>query len=146
MGESGDITLSNRQRIFIRYTYAVLVDLTVLNLFNQYWDYVYIEHFTISLLAAVLLQVLLQATIFVEHKVAGYFKGRDGLKPKVLRGLSTWAILFSSKFVILWAINVAFGGSVSFLGPMNGLVAFFTVVIGIILAEQLFLRINKVLA
>lgn len=146
MAHSQDIVLSNRQRVFIRYTFAVLVDLTVLNLFNQYWDYVYIEHFTISLLAAILLQALLQATILVEHKVAGYFKGKEGLKPKLLRGFSTWAIVFSSKFVILGAINFAFGDSVRFMGPIQGLFAFFVVVIAIILSEQLIIRINKALA
>ncbi len=49
-------SFSKRQQLFIRYTLAVLVDLTVLNLFNEYWNFVYIEFFTISLLTAVLLQ------------------------------------------------------------------------------------------
>ena len=69
-------TLTNRQRLFIRYTLAVLVDLTVLNLFNEYWDYVFIEFFTISLFAAMLLQFLLQVTIIIEHRVANYFKSK----------------------------------------------------------------------
>ncbi len=47
----------------------LLVDLTVLNLFNEYWDFVYFEYFTISLLTAVLLQFLLQVTIAIEHRV-----------------------------------------------------------------------------
>ncbi len=51
-------SFSKRQQLFITYTLAVLVDLTVLNLFNEYWDFVYIEFFTISLLTAVLLQFL----------------------------------------------------------------------------------------
>ncbi|MFQ5345903.1 MAG: hypothetical protein ACE5DZ_08095 [Mariprofundus sp.] len=56
-------SFTNHQRLFIRYTYSVLVDLTVLNIFNEYWGNVYIETFTISLLAAIVLQVLLQVTI-----------------------------------------------------------------------------------
>ena len=82
-------SFSKRQRLFIGYTLAVLVDLTVLNLFNEYWDFVYIEFFTISLLTAVLLQILLQVTIAIEHRVAGYFKSKTGLRAKVLRVLST---------------------------------------------------------
>ena len=57
----------------------MLVDLTVLNLFNEYWDFVYIEFFTISLLTAVLLQFLLKVTIAIEHRVAGYFESKTGL-------------------------------------------------------------------
>ena len=56
---------SRRQRIFLSFTFAVLVDLAVLNLFDQFWDYVYIEYFSISLLAALLLQSLLRVTIHI---------------------------------------------------------------------------------
>jgi hypothetical protein len=71
---------SRRQQLFFKYTFFVLIDLTVLNLFNEYWDYVSIEFFSISLLAALLLQVLLQVTIAIEHRVAGFFQGRPGLR------------------------------------------------------------------
>ena len=139
-------SFSKRQQLFIKYTLAVLVDLTVLNLFNEYWDFVYIEYFTISLLTAVLLQFLLQVTIAIEHRVAGYFKSKTGLGARVLRGLSIWAILFASKLVILEAINFAFGESVEFSGPVHGLVAFIIVVIAIIIAERSISRIYESLA
>jgi len=139
-------SFSKRQQLFIWYTLAVLVDLTVLNLFNEYWDFVYIEYFTISLLTAVLLQFLLQVTIAIEHRVADYFKSKTGLGARVLRSLSIWTILFASKLVILEAINFAFGESVKFSGPVHGLVAFIIVVIAIITAEQTVRRIYKSLA
>ncbi len=139
-------SFSKRQQLFIKYTLAVLVDLTVLNLFNEYWDFVYIEYFTISLLTAVLLQFLLQVTIAIEHRVAGYFKSKTGLGARILRGLSIWAILFASKLVILGAINFAFGESVEFSGPVHGLVAFIIVVIAIIIAERSISRIYESLA
>ena len=61
--------VSARQGRFIRYMLLVLVDLTVLNLFVQFWDRVVIDSFTISLFTAALLQVLLKATIAIEHRV-----------------------------------------------------------------------------
>ena len=137
---------SRRQRIFLSFTFAVLVDLTVLNLFDQFWDYVYIEYFSISLLAALLLQSLLRVTIHIEHRVANYFKKQSGLKAKILRGLSTWGILFGSKFVILEAINIALGDEVLFSGPIHGLVAFIVVIIAIIVAEQTFKWVYSSLA
>ncbi len=129
---------SKRQQLFFRYTFFTLIDLCVLNLFNQYWDLVYLEHFTISLMTAVLLQVLLQVAMAVEHQVARLFKGQSGTKAKVLRGISAWAVIFVSKLVILEAINIFFGDSVLFSGPVHGLVAFIVVVTAIIVAEQLF--------
>jgi len=133
----------NRQRLFIKYVLAVLVDLTVLNLFAQYWDHVYIESFSISLLAAVLLQFLLQLTIVIEHKAANYFSGKEGLIHKIARGLSTWAILFISKLLILQAINFSFGDSVLFTGHIHGLIAFIIVVVAMIIAEQIVTRIYR---
>lgn len=138
--------LLNRQRLFIKYVLAILVDLTVLNLFDQYWNHVYIESFSVSLLAAALLQLLLALTIALEHKVAEYFKKKDGLKHRIGRGLSTWAILFISKIVILQAINLTFGDSVLFTGHIHGLVAFIIVVIAIIFAEQIVTKIYRALA
>jgi len=137
---------SKRQRLFIRYILAVLVDLTVLNLFNEYWDYVFIEYFSISLLTAILLQVLMQVTIAIEHRVGGYFKAKSGLRAKVLRGLSTWAILFASKLIILEAISFSFGNSVLFSGPIHGLVVFIIVIIAIVIAEQVITKIYESLA
>ena len=138
-------SFSRHQLLFFRYTFAVLVDLTVLNLFNEYWDYVYIKYFSVSLLAAILLQLLLKVTIAIEHRVASYFK-KPGLRAKILRGLSGWTILFVSKLIILEAINFSFGDSVVFSGPVHGLVAFIIVVIAIIIAEQAMLWVYRSLA
>jgi hypothetical protein len=139
-------SFSRRQKLFFKYTLFVLIDLVVLNLFNEYWSNVSIEHFSISLLTALLLQVLLQLTIVIEHRVANIFKGKPNIKAKISRVLSTWIILFISKLVILQVLSYAFGDSVVFGGPVHGLVAFIVVVIAIIVAEQTFLRIYRSLA
>ena len=139
-------SFSKRQQLFFRYSFFILIDLTVLNLFNQYWDMVFIESFSISLLTALLLQVLLQVTIAIEHRVAKLFADKPGIKPKILRGLSAWTIIFASKLVILEAINILFGSSVVFSGPIHGLVAFILVVTGIIATEQTFSWIYRSLA
>lgn len=137
---------NRKQHLFIKYTFAVLVDLVVLNLFNQYSEHVFIESFSISLLVAVLLQILLQGTLVVEHRVADYFKTKPGVIMKILRGLSTWAILFISKLVILKVIALLFGESIVFSGPLHGVVMFIIVVIAIIVAEQTIIQVNKKLA
>jgi len=139
-------TISKRQQLFLKYLFLVLIDLVVLNLFNEYWGFVYIELFSISLLTAILLQVLLQITIVIEHKVADFFKQKQGLIFKILRGLTTWAILFASKLIILEAISLAFGSSVVFGGPIHGLVSFIVVIIVMIVIEQMFTKVYKTLA
>ena len=138
-------SFSKRQSLFFRYTLFILIDLTVLNLFEQFWDNVYIENFLVSLMVAVLLQFLLQVTIAIESRVADYFKTKSGIIARVLRGLTTWGILFGSKLIILEAIDLAFGSDVFFTGRMDGLIAFIVVVIAMIVVEQTFVKIFRAL-
>jgi hypothetical protein len=136
---------NRRQHIFIKYTFAILVDITILNLFNEYWDYVTLSSFSISLVAAILLQLLLQITLNIEYKVAAYFKRKEGLQAKILRILSAWGILFISKLVMLKIIEIVFPVSIQFTGPIHGAVSFITVVVVMILAEQSIMKVNRLL-
>ena len=130
-------SFTQRQLLFLKYTLIVLIDLVVLGLFNQYWDLVFIETFTIAMFTAMLLQFLMQVAMKIEHMAADYFfGGKTGTRVKVMRGVSAWAIIFVSKLVILEAISLSFGDSVVFSGPMHGVVSFIVVVTGIIIAEQ----------
>ncbi len=135
--------ISNRQRMFVRYLVAVLIDLTVLNLFDEYWDLVSIGPFSVSMLAALLLQVLLKATLVLEHKVAEYFNSKSGGFARFMRYFTAWLILFGSKFVMLGAIELAFGDNVLFTGPLHGVVSFIVVVIVMLAAEEVAVRIYR---
>jgi hypothetical protein len=131
-----DHTPSPRQRGFLRYLTATLVDLVVLNLFIEYGAaYVSADAFTITLLAAVLLQVLLKLTIALEHRVAAFFNARQGGFAKFMRFFTAWLILFGSKFVILEALALAFGEGLRFGGPFNGIVALIAVVVAMLVVE-----------
>lgn len=130
---------STRQRLFLRYFMFILIDVVVLNLLAEYWDKVEIQSFTISLLAAVLLQLLLKLTLRLEHHVAGYFKKKSGYSAKGMRVLATWTVLLVSKLVMLKMIDLLFGDRVAFHGPRHILV-FIVVVVVILLAEELVAR------
>jgi hypothetical protein len=137
---------TNRQILFLRYFTAILIDLVVLNLFNEYWHQVTIGSFTVSLAAALLLQALLKITLMIEHRVADFFNAREGKLAVFLRYFSAWLILFVSKLIILAAINMAFGDDVIFGGPLHGVVAFIAVVGTMLLAEELVVRFYRRLA
>ena len=107
---------SDRQRLFMLYFVGALIDLVVLGLFDEYTDKVHVDSFSVMVLAAVLLQFLLKGTIAVEHWVASHFKGKAGGWMKFLRFFCAWLVLFGSKFVILEALDLAFGDSVQFEG------------------------------
>jgi hypothetical protein len=134
---------STRQRLFLYYLTAILIDLTVLNLFVEYSEHVIIDSFTISLFAAVVLQFLVKGTMAVEHRVAAFFKAKKGGFAKFMRFFSAWLILFGSKFVILGVIDLAFGDSVLFAGAFHGLVMLIVVLVAMLLAEEIVARIYR---
>lgn len=136
---------SSRQRMFVRYFTGILIDLVVLNLFAEYWSAVFVDTFTTSLLAAIVLQVLLKLTIALEHRVAAYFKKRGGGFMTFLRFFFAWLILFGSKFVILEAITQLFGEDVRFSGAFHGIVALIIVVVVMLVVEELFVRLYRML-
>lgn len=137
---------SDRQRIFLLYFVGALVDLVVLGLFDQYSDKVFVDTFTTMLLAAIVLQLLLKATIHVEHKVAAYFNAKSGGFNRFMRFFCAWLVLFGSKFVILEALTLAFGEDVKFEGVLHGIVWLIIVVVTMVIAEEIVVRIYRKLA
>ena len=136
-------TPSLRQRVFLRYLFATLVDLLVLGLFAEYWEHVSANSFTILLLAAVLLQVLLKVTIVVEHRVAAFFNARPGGFNRFMRFFTAWLILFGSKFVILEALALAFGDRLRFGGPFHGIVVLIVVVVVLLAVEAALVKVYR---
>ena len=139
-----DHTPSAKQRAYLRYVTATLVDLVVLNLFIEYWpSMVSASSFTVTLLAAVILQVLLKLTIVCEHKVAAYWNAKPGGFAKFMRFFTAWLILFGSKFVILEALVLALGDRLKFGGPLHGVVVLIAVVVVMLVVEVVLVKLYR---
>jgi len=139
-------TVSIKQQIFLKYFTFTLIDLAVLNFFAEYWDKVTISSFGVSLLVAIILQVLLKMTLHLEHKIGAYFASHETLIMKISRILSAWFILFASKFVMLGVLQFVFSDAIVFAGAYHGVIAFIVVVMVILLVEYLFARLFDALA
>ncbi|KRA84371.1 hypothetical protein [Altererythrobacter sp. Root672] len=131
---------TDRQRLIVHYLCGVLIDLVVLNLFDEFWDSVHVASFSWSLLAAVLMQAFLKGTNAIVHHLAVFFSARQGALMKVLRVFTAWLVLFLSKFVILEAIDMVFGDKVRFEGAMDGLLPLMVVVTVMVIAEEAVVR------
>jgi hypothetical protein len=104
--------MSPAQARFLSWVSAVLVDIVVLNLFVEFVHTIVIDSFSISILTAVLLKLMVDAVKGLEHSVSAYFAAKEGAIWKPVRFLAVWLVLFLSKFVILEAVNVVFGDHV----------------------------------
>jgi hypothetical protein len=112
----------------------LLIDIVVLNLFVEFSNSVVIDSFYISILAAALLRLLLGATLQLEHLVARYFATKTFMGSRVVARTLMFLILFTSKFVILEAVNLVFGDHVD----LGGLLEIVIIVITLIAAEAAF--------
>jgi hypothetical protein len=120
--EAGGPRLTHAQARFTAALTQILVSIVVLNLFVEYVHTVVIDSFTVSIVTAVLLWVMLRVITRLEHRVSGFFRRRKGAASRVLRLLSVWAIMFVSKFVIIEVVGLATAGR-AVLGEFFAVVA-----------------------
>jgi len=104
----------------------------VLNLLVEYNPKIIIDSFTISIYTAILLKILLEVILKLEHRVSDVFRSY-----KVLRILLVWLILFGSKFLILEVVDVVFGDHVE-LGKFLDVIL---LVIALMVVKEVFQRI-----
>ena len=111
-GQTQSTTMTQNQYRFADFMTDVLVYIVVLNLFVEYNDAIIIDSFSISILTAVVLKLLLDALTGVEQRVHHLFQEREGTIYQVLGGLSRFAILFLGTLLILEVDNFVFGDHV----------------------------------
>ena len=136
-----EVTITRRQEIYISWTKDVLIYILVLNLFVEYAANIVIDSFTISIFTAIVLKILLEIILRFEHLVGDFFKARPGKVSNFLRIISTWLILFLSKFLILEVIDLIFGEHVE-LGKFLDVIV---LVISLMVAREIFDRIYRAL-
>jgi hypothetical protein len=94
----------------------VFVYVVVLNLFVEYFPKVLVESFTLSLLTAVLLKVVLEVVVVVEKRLRARFRRAATGIGKVIAGMLLWLVLVGSKFLVLEVVDLVFGARVSLGG------------------------------
>jgi hypothetical protein len=134
-------TVTDAQRRFGSVMTDVLIYVVVINLFVEYSDSVVIDSFTISIFTAVVLKILLDLILALEHKVSAYFERQNRPISKVLQISSVWAILFLSKFVILEVVDIVFGEHVE----LGGFLMVIALVLAMMIAREAFARIYAAL-
>ena len=128
------VTITRKQEIFFSWMSDVLIYTVVLNLFVEYVDAVVIDSFTISILTAVLLKILLDIVMRFEHTVHHFFAQKEGAFYRVIGTVSLFAILFVGKLFILEVVNLVFGDHVE-LGHFIEVVA---LVLALMITRRLF--------
>lgn len=134
-GDGSAATLPRTLRDRLRARPADLVDVfvyvVVLNLAVEYLPGVITEGFTESLLTAVLLKLALEMVIWLKGHVLHGLRGATSWVTKLVLGIALWAVAAGSKLVVLLAVDVVFGSSVS----LGGFFSVTLLVVGLLVAR-----------
>jgi hypothetical protein len=94
----------------------VFVYVVVLNLAVEHVPSVISEGFTLSLLTALLLKVVLELVVLLKGRIVAGFRAADSRLGKVVVGLGFWLVAAGSKFLVLTLEDLLFGDAVSLGG------------------------------
>ena len=90
--------------------------MVVLNLAIEYVPSVISEGFTLSLLTAVLLKLVLEAVIILKTRVIDRLRAAPTKRGKAAAAVALWAVAAGSKLVVLELVDLVFGDAVSLGG------------------------------
>lgn len=136
-------SLTSQQLIFKELFVGTLIYSVVLGFFDDHTSIVEAQSYTYVFLAAIVLEVLTCAAFAVKDAIVGHLQHRDSRGSTALMALGVWFVMFASKFVFVWAIDLVFGDAVN----INGFLGIFVVVLVVTvvhrLAEWVFMRLGR---
>lgn len=135
--------MSQKQLYFKELFVGTLIYAVVLGFFNDYTSVVYAKSFSTIFLASMVLEALTFGVFTLKNHIIHISKGHQGLQSKLVVAFSIWFILFSSKFVFIWVIDVLFGDNMN----INGFFGILWVVLSVTLihklAEYVFVQLGE---
>ncbi|MEI7690652.1 MAG: hypothetical protein WCI63_03440 [bacterium] len=107
--------LNNKHKLtlFHELLLSVLLYSVVLGFFNDYTNIISTQSYSTTFLTALALSLLIYPTFMLKSFLVRYFKERN---QKVALVMTVWAVLFVSKFVFLWILDLIFGNYLDISG------------------------------
>jgi hypothetical protein len=115
----------------------LFVYVVVLNLFIEYLPRVISESFTLSLLTAALLKVVLEVVLAAKTKILHRWRRADTGVGKAGAALTLWIVAAGSKILVLELVDLVFADAVS----LGGFVSVTLLVISLLTARALVRRL-----
>lgn len=134
---------SRGQLVFDELFVGTLIYAVVLGFFDDYTQMVDAVSFSTIFLAGLVLELLTFAVMAAKKRVIFTLKVNRSLLGRITMVFSVWAILFVSKFVFVWVVDLIFGDNINIYGFFGILsVALSATVIGKV-ADYTFTRLGK---
>lgn len=124
---------NTKQLLFQELFIGTLIYVVVLGFFRDYTSIVYAKSFSTMFFASVVLEVLTYLAFILKGRIITWLKDRQGLLYRVLMFFCVWLVMFSSKFLFIWVLDLLFGSYVR----VNGFFGILFVVLCVTLIHRL---------
>lgn len=137
--KSQTIVFNSRQLLFKEIFVGTLIYAVVLGLFNDYTSIVYARSFSTIFYASIVLEILTYLAFMLKGKIVAWLIHKEGLIYRILMFFFVWLVMFLSKFVFIWVIDMIFGNNININGFFGILAIALTVTIIHKLADKIFI-------
>lgn len=133
---------SPRQLLFKELFVGTLIYAVVLGFFNDYTNIVFAKSFSTIFFAAVTLEALTYLTFLLKDTIITRLKDKPEVIYRALMFFCVWLVMFLSKFVFMWAIDVSFGDNITIHSFFGILWLVLCVTVAHKLADKAFLKLG----
>ena len=130
------------QLLFKELFVGTLIYAVVLGFFDDYTSIVEARSFSYIFMAAIVLEVLTCGAFVVKNAIVRNLRHRESRMSTALMAFGVWFVMFSSKFVFIWAIDVVFGDDVNINGFFGIFIVALVVTVMHRLADWVFIRLG----
>lgn len=134
---------SSGQLIFKELFVGSLIYAVVLGFFNDYTTIVHAKSFSTIFFASIVLEFLTWLAFLLKAKVISFLKSHDGIAYKIAMFFCVWFIMFVSKSIFVWAIDLVFGENINIYGFFGILLVVASVTFVHKAADKLFVKLGK---
>lgn len=129
------------QKTYRDWVLGTLVYMVVLSMFDDYTAIIHISSASTILFASILLQALTFWTLRFKSWIGSKFDNKDLSWVKPAKFFTLWAVLFFSKFIFLWAIDVTLGSNVE----VSGFVGLMVIIVVMTVMKELLVYMDSII-
>lgn len=132
-----------RQILFKELFVGTLIYAVVLGFFNDYTSIVDVRSFSTIFYTAVVLELLTYLAFLLKGKIVTWLSNRQSAVYRILMFFCVWLVMFLSKFVFIWVIDIIFGNNININGFFGILLIVLCVTIVHKLADKAFIALGN---
>lgn len=136
-------TFTSQQLLFKELFVGTLIYAVVLGFLNDYTTIVYAKSFSWIFYASIVLELLTILAFMLKKRIVQWLKNREGAMYKILMFFCVWLVMFVSKFVFVWVIDLLFGANITIYGFFGILLVVASVTVVHTVADKVFIKLGN---